>query len=84
MPPNTTVPMACWLAAPAPCAFSRGTTPNMKANEVITMGRNRWRVASTAASTIDIPSSRNSRANSTTRIAFLLASAIISTKPTCV
>ena len=44
MPPKTTVPRARWLADPAPKATSRGTTPRMKANEVITMGRNRLRV----------------------------------------
>ena len=85
IPPNTTVPMACWLAAPAPVATISGTTPRMKANEVITMGRNRRRVASTAASVMDMPSrSCRSRANSTIRMAFLLASAIISTRPTWV
>ena len=50
MPPKTTVPMACWLAAPAPEAPSNGTTPRIKANDVITIGRKRRRVASTAAS----------------------------------
>src|SRR4029453_1175494 len=55
IPPNTTVPMACWLAAPAPVATISGTTPRIKANEVITMGRNRRRVASTAASMMDRP-----------------------------
>ncbi len=41
MPPKTTVPRARWLADPAPKDTRRGTTPRMKANEVITMGRNR-------------------------------------------
>ena len=84
MPPKTTVPMACWLAAPAPPATMRGTTPRMKAKEVMTMGRKRRRVASTAASVMDMPSARSSRANSTTRMAFLLARAIINTRPTWV
>ena len=55
MPPKTTVPMACWLAAPAPPADSNGTTPKMKAKEVMTMGRKRRRVASIAASVMDRP-----------------------------
>ena len=41
---------------PAPVAVMSGTTPRMKAIEVIRMGRKRRRVASTAASTVDIPS----------------------------
>ena len=81
MPPKTTVPSDCWLAAPAPLAVTSGTTPRMKANEVMTIGRNRRCVASTAASTMSLPSARSSRANSTTRMAFLAASAIISTRP---
>ena len=41
MPPNTAVPRARCPAAPAPSAISSGTTPRMKANEVITIGRKR-------------------------------------------
>src|SRR5215813_10287616 len=52
--------------------------------DVITMGRNRRRVASTAASSMDMPSWYRSRANSTMRMAFLLARAIIKTRPTWV
>ena len=55
MPPKTTVPRARRLAAPAPEAPSSGTTPMMKAKEVMMMGRNRRRVASTAASVMDRP-----------------------------
>ena len=62
MPPNTTVPIARWLAAPGPDAINSGTTPTMKAIEVITMGRKRRRVASTAASVADIPFMWRSRA----------------------
>ncbi|MNY66818.1 hypothetical protein D3C86_2043070 [compost metagenome] len=50
MPPITPVPMACWLAEPAPLAMARGTTPRMNAIEVITIGRKRRRAASMAAS----------------------------------
>ena len=46
------------------------------------IGRNRRRVASTAASTIDMPWARSSRANSTMRMAFFAASAIVGAKPT--
>ena len=35
MPQNTVVPMARWLAELAPLAKYSGTTPKMKANEVI-------------------------------------------------
>ena len=84
MPPKTTVPSDCWLAEPAPVAVRSGTTPRMNAIEVIRIGRKRRRVASTAASTVDIPPALSSRANSTIRIAFLAASAIISTRPICV
>ena len=31
MPPKTTVPSDCWLAAPAPVAVESGTTPRMNA-----------------------------------------------------
>ncbi len=41
MPPITPVPMARWLAEPAPLARNSGSTPRMKASEVITMGRKR-------------------------------------------
>jgi hypothetical protein len=56
IPPKTTVPSDCWLAEPAPVAVSSGTTPNMKAIEVIRIGRKRRLVASTAAARADIPS----------------------------
>ena len=84
IPPNTAVPSAFCPAAPAPFANTSGTTPKMNANDVIKMGRNRKRAASTAASKIDLPSFRKSRANSTIKMAFLLASAMMSTIPICV
>ena len=84
MPPNTAVPSARWPAAPAPVAITSGTTPRMNANDVIKIGRNRMRAASAAASRMLLPSLRRLRANSTIRIAFLLASAMISTMPICV
>jgi hypothetical protein len=45
MPPITPTPIAHWLAAPAPLANARGSTPRMKAMDVITIGRKRKRAA---------------------------------------
>src|SRR5690606_93560 len=50
MPPITPIPTAFWLAALAPEARAKGRTPRIKANEVMRMGRNRKRAASTVAS----------------------------------
>ena len=52
MPLNTVMPIDLRALAPAPVAITSGATPRMKANEVIRIGRNRARAASTAASTI--------------------------------
>ena len=46
MPKNTPVPSECRLAAPAPLAMISGATPRMKAKEVMRIGRNRSRAAS--------------------------------------
>ena len=82
MPLKTVIPMERRAAAPAPVANTRGSTPRMKAIDVITIGRKRVRAASTAAASMASPSSsRSSRANSTMRIAFLLDSAISRTRP---
>ena len=83
MPLNTVMPIETRAAAPAPLAVSKGTTPRMKAIEVITIGRNRSREASSADSTRDMPRFLHSSATSTIRIAFLDASAIMSTNPIC-
>ena len=53
----------------------------MNASEVITMGRNRNRQASSVACRRDSPCSRLLLANSTIKIAFLLASPTSTTKP---
>src|SRR5690606_771981 len=50
IPPNTPKPTAFWLAAPAPVAIASGTTPRMKAKDVMRIGRKRSRAASTVAS----------------------------------
>ena len=55
IPKTTAVPNDIRLEAPAPVAKIRGITPNIKANEVIKIGRNRTRPASIDASVIDSP-----------------------------
>jgi hypothetical protein len=55
MPPKTVVPTECRPACRAPVASTSGSTPRMKANDVIRIGRRRMRAASTAASTIGSP-----------------------------
>ncbi len=76
MPLNTATPIERRAAAPAPVAKTSGSTPRMKAKEVMTIGRNRRRAASTAASTTSRPSARCWRAYSTMRMPFLLPRAI--------
>ena len=50
MPENTVMPIDLRALAPAPLATTSGATPRMKANDVIRIGRNRARAASTADS----------------------------------
>ena len=73
MPLNTAVPRACRISAPAPSAITRGNTPRINANDVIKIGRKRSRQASVVASNNGFPSVCSWRANSTIRMAFLLA-----------
>src|ERR1700680_1481996 len=54
MPLNTVMPIDFRALAPAPLATTSGATPRMKANDVIKIGRNRARGASTAASKIEL------------------------------
>src|SRR5579864_1149004 len=82
MPPKTVVPTEWRPFSPAPVATTSGTTPRMKARDVIRMGRKRIVAACTADSTSGTPRSRNCSANSTIRIAFLLESPTSMTKPT--
>src|SRR5579872_6334416 len=70
MPLNTAVPSERRISAPAPVARTSGTTPRMKAKEVIVMGRRRNRDASTAASARDLPPRCNCWANSAGRLVF--------------
>src|ERR1700756_4014619 len=82
MPLRTLSPSDMRPLAPAPVASTNGTTPSPKAKEVIRIGRNRRRDASTAASRIDLPWTRRpSRAISTIRMPFLADSAIIRMSP---
>src|SRR5690606_14131750 len=81
MPPSTPRPTAFWLAAPAPLAITRGTTPRMKANEVIRIGRKRSRAASMADSARPAPLAYRSLANATIRMAFFAARPITVTIP---
>ena len=84
MPANTAMPMAWRISAPAPLASTSGTTPAMKANDVIKIGRSRKRAASSTAASGSAPSLSFARANSTIRIAFLAARPTSTTKPICV
>ena len=68
-------------AAPAPVATTNGMKPAIDAIEVMRIGRKRSCAASTAASRMLAPCSRCALANSTMRIAFLLASPMSRTMP---
>ena len=81
MPPSTPVPIDRRLAAPAPVAITSGSTPRMKAIEVIMMGRKRSLAASIADSTSERPSWCCWLANSTMRMAFFADSQISVTNP---
>lgn len=81
MPPNTAVPTARCVAAPAPPAITSGIRPQMKAKEVIITARKRSAAAVVAAVTMSWPLARSSMANSMIRMAFLAASAISTTTP---
>src|SRR5690606_30035573 len=70
MPPITPVPIARWLAEPAPEAITSGSTPRMKASEVMMIGRKRRCTASSVASINPLPCACRSLANSMIRIAF--------------
>ncbi len=83
MPLNTAIPNDRRISAPAPAATTSGVTPKMKANEVIKIGRNRRRHASTVASWRERPSWCNCFAYSTIKIAFLHARPTSTTRPIC-
>ena len=74
IPANRVVPMERRAPEPAPVASTMGSVPRNVVNAVINTGRNRSYMAFVPASTMLIPRpSRLSRANSTMRMAFLLA-----------
>ena len=83
IPQKTAVPMTLRDAAPEPDASIRGTTPRMKANAVMRIGRKRSRAASSPASRAVAPWSRFIFANSTMRIEFFAASPISISRPIC-
>ncbi len=58
MPKNTAVPRDCRISKPAPVTMTSGTTPELKAKEVIRIGRSRVRAAATAASRRSAPRCR--------------------------
>ena len=82
MPPITPVPMARWLAEPAPVATASGSTPSEKASEVMTMGRKRRWAAASAASNALLPWACRSLANSMIRMAFLADRPMMVIRPT--
>ncbi len=84
MPANTAVPSVRRISAPAPSDITNGTTPRMKANDVIMIGRSRSCTASRVARRESAPSSRCAFANSTIRMAFLQAKPTSTIKPICV
>ena len=76
MPENVVTPIARRLAEPAPEATTNGHTPKMNDHAVIKTARNRKLAAVTADSYTDFPLARCSLANSTIKMAFLLAKPI--------
>ena len=82
MPPITPVPMARWLAPPAPVDVARGTTPSVKASEVMMIGRNRRCAAASADSSALRPCACRSFANSMIRIAFFADKPMMVIRPT--
>src|SRR5258706_14559285 len=81
MPPTPPVPTEGRPPAPAPEENTSGETPRMNARDVMRMGRNRRRAASTAAAEWLKPSSLFISAYSTIRIAFFAASPRRVTRP---
>ena len=82
MPPITPVPMARWLAAPAPLAMASGSTPSVKASEVMMIGRKRRCAAASADCKALLPWACKSLANSMIRMAFLADSPMMVMRPT--
>ena len=83
IPKQVQMPIAFMAAAPAPEAKTSGITPKMKLHAVIMTARKRSDAPLTAESYTLTPSSRCCLENSTIKIAFLAASAISITHPSC-
>ena len=81
MPPNTAVPTPRRVSMATPVAKTSGARPSTKARLVIMTGRMRMRAPAIAASSTEAPRACSSMANSTIKIAFLLASAMRTTMP---
>ncbi|MCY1437809.1 hypothetical protein D9M71_539840 [compost metagenome] len=75
------MPMTWRTSAPAPLEYTSGSTPMMKATEVIRIGRRRSRQDSMAASSGVRPANSSSRANSTMRMAFFADSPTSTIRP---
>ena len=73
MPPMTTVPSTWRETPPEPVANQRGRQPQIKAKEVMRMGRSRMRAPVRAASETDLPFSYSVLAKEMMRMAFLAA-----------
>ena len=84
MPKNTEVPKLWRSSKPEPVPKAKGTTPNMKAREVMAMGLSLFFEALLTALTSSSPCSSLCFANSTISIAFLQAKPIKTMNPICV
>ena len=73
--------MSRLAAEPGPEANRRGSSPSMKASDVITIGRKRSLAAVRAACTASTPLSTSSLANSTMRMAFFATRPTSITRP---
>ena len=82
MPPATPVPIAFWLAEPGPVLTTSGSTPRTKAIEVMRIGRNRSFTELRIASIRPLPWRWSSSANSMMRMAFLVDSPTVVSRPT--
>ena len=81
MPPMIPVPMEWRAFAPAPVAIASGSTPKMKASDVMRIGRSRSSPAWMVASMIDSPCFRSSTAKVTRRTAFFAPRPISTSRP---
>src|ERR1700712_3723342 len=83
IPPKTVQPIVLRATELAPVAKANGITPNIKAMDVIKIGRNRNFTESNVAAIIGMPLSTLSFANSTIKMAFFADKPINVIKPIC-